>query len=196
MARFGELSTCYTGKNATDEILNISTMVRPTLKMIMMKKLFDTNTYMTKISKIEIFVLTSLAHILSVIDSLPDFSHHLKTFQRIDIEVWMHRHFVQFRQVQICTDPLRPTSTSKLNSKWIVNDGSKWKKMKSESGFTLGKPLQPLQAKYTSKSFPTQVTMPYICPTAMRKNLSYTRDYILIANFIGDDGTKKHRNKV
>ena len=87
MARFGELSTCYTGKNATDEILNISTMVRPTLKMMMMKKLFDTNTDMTKISKIEIFVLTSLAHILSVIDSLPDFSHHLKTFQRIDIEV-------------------------------------------------------------------------------------------------------------
>ena len=87
MARFGELSTCYTGKNATDEILNISTMVRPTLKMMMMKKLFDTNTYMTKISKIEIFVLTSLAQILSVIDSLPDFSHHLKTFQRIDIEV-------------------------------------------------------------------------------------------------------------
>ena len=87
MARFGELSTCYTGKNATDEILNISTMVRPTLKMMMMKKLFDTNTYMTKISKIEIFVLTSLAHILSVIDSPPDFSHHLKTFQRIDIEV-------------------------------------------------------------------------------------------------------------
>jgi len=31
----------------------------------------------------------------------------------------------------------------------------------------------------------TMVTMPYICPTAMRKNLSYTRDYILIANFIG-----------
>ena len=29
----------------------------------------------------------------------------------------------------------------------------------------------------------------------MRKNLSYTRDYILIANFIGDDGTQKHRNK-
>ena len=87
MARFGELSTCYTGKNATDEILNISTMVRPTLKMMMMKKLFDTNTDMTKRSKIEIFVLTSLAHILSVIDSPPDFSHHLKTFQRIDIEV-------------------------------------------------------------------------------------------------------------
>ena len=37
--------------------------------------------------------------------------------------------------------------------------------------------------------------MPYICPTAMRKNLSYTRDYILIANFIGDNGTEKHRNK-
>ena len=87
MARFGELSTCYTGKNATDEILNISTMVRPTLKMMMMKKLFDTNTDMTKRSKIEIFVLTSLAQILSVIDSLPDFSHHLKTFQRIDIEL-------------------------------------------------------------------------------------------------------------
>ena len=76
MARFGELSTCYTGKNATDEILNISTMVRPTLKMMMMKKLFDTNTDMTKRSKIEIFVLTSLAHILAVIDRLPDFSHH------------------------------------------------------------------------------------------------------------------------
>ena len=91
MARFGELSTCYTGKNATDEILNISTMVRPSLKMIIMasvmKKSFDTNTNMRKRSKIEIFVLTSLAHILSVIDSLPDFSHHLKTFQRIDIEL-------------------------------------------------------------------------------------------------------------
>ena len=59
MARFGELSTCYTGKNATDEILNISTMVRPALKMMMMKKLFDTNTDMTKRSKIEIFVLKS-----------------------------------------------------------------------------------------------------------------------------------------
>ena len=40
-----------------------------------------------------------------------------------------------------------------------------------------------------------QVTMPYICPTAMRKNLSYTRDYILIANFIGEDGMEKQKNK-
>ena len=71
--------------------------------------------------------------------SLLDFSYHLETFQRIDIEVWMHRQFVQFRQVQVCTDPLRPPSTSKLNSKWIVNDGSKWKKMKSESDFSLGR---------------------------------------------------------
>ena len=59
MARFGELSTCYTGKNATDEILNISTMVRPSLKMMIMasvmKKPFDTNTKMTKRSEIEIF---------------------------------------------------------------------------------------------------------------------------------------------
>ena len=72
MARFGELSTCYTGKNATDEILNISTMVRPSLKMMIMasvvKKSFDTNTNMTKRTKIQIFVLTSLAHIMSVID--------------------------------------------------------------------------------------------------------------------------------
>ena len=83
MARFGELSTCYTGKNATDESLNISIMVRPSLKMMIMasvmKKSFDTNTNLTKRSKIEIFVLTSLAHILSVIDRLLDFSHHLKT---------------------------------------------------------------------------------------------------------------------
>ena len=37
MARFGELSTCYTGKNATDPILNISTMVRPSLKMMIIR---------------------------------------------------------------------------------------------------------------------------------------------------------------
>ena len=29
--------------------------------------------------------------------------------------------------------------------------------------------------------------MPGICPTAMRTDLSYTRDYILIANFIGEN---------
>ena len=43
-----------------------------TLKMMimasMMKKSFDTNTNMTKRTKIQIFVLTSLAHIMSVID--------------------------------------------------------------------------------------------------------------------------------
>ena len=38
--------------------------------------------------------------------------------------------------------------------------------------------------------------MPYICPTAMRKKLSYTRDYILIANFIGDDGTENTETKL
>ena len=78
MARFGELSTCYTGKNATDEILNISTMVRPSLKMMIMASVVIQTQIWQKDPKLK--YLTSLAHILSMIDRLLDFSHHLKTW--------------------------------------------------------------------------------------------------------------------
>ena len=41
-----------------------------------------------------------------------------------------------------------------------------------------------LKTCYSIKNVSTKILFPEICPTNLRKNLSYTRDYILIANFL------------